>query len=540
MHFLVLLIFIYPTSQAQEVEKKNQEKVEAKKAINKEVIKAKKNDEPLLKEIHQLEGDKIKLLKKHINLIYPAKTDKNVTIDTSLTWELEKNYSNPNKGENYNGQLNNSPLSKPHYDVYFGTGADAIRKVSSGQKNRSYKPRLRYNTTYYWKVDITGSEEEVDKSLVQSFKTESKPEPEEVQAPIRYPNAFKHITTYPKSSHLGDKINAEGIQGLAHSPTNWYWTNAYWKMTKVGISEWRQRERAYIYKTEGDHLSRKVKKVGVPSYVWKRGYHHLSDPDFYKGYLYVPIEKGKYDVPGKSLPPYILVFDEDLNYLTHGVLRFHDEETGKSITSGGAWCAINPKDGLLYVSRGSGTSSSGNYSILDVYWPNIFTDLKTQKKRFKLVYRHSVKLNFRHTWNDMKVYIQGGAFSPDGLFYYVMDPKYEVGGSKKHSQSGIHVFKIDGEVGTEIIVKGKDNNSNVANHIKRVYRFPEELEGLDFVSPNEPIYKDLLSNMREIDIPSLISDTEGVTTGFILATQLSNIFREDEINLFHYQLIQKP
>lgn len=103
----------------------------------------------------QHEGDKSKILKKHINLIYPAKTDKSVAIDTALKWDVA-NYSNPDN---------------LRFDVYFGTNADAITKVSSGQINKSYEPTLDYNTTYYWKVDITGSEEEVDKSLVYSFKT---------------------------------------------------------------------------------------------------------------------------------------------------------------------------------------------------------------------------------------------------------------------------------------------------------------------------------------------------------------------------------
>jgi len=355
-----------------------------------------------------------------------------------------------------------------------------------------------------------------------------------------YPNAFKQITTYPSGSHLGDKVRSEGVQGLAHSPTNWYWTTASWKVTMDGF-----KEESYIYKMQADHMSRKVLKEGVPSDIWGNGWHHLSDPDYYKGYLYVPIEKGKEEVPDRSLPPLILIYDEDLKFLGSAPLSFYDHENDRNMTSGGAWCAINPVNGLLYVSRGSGRGSQSNYSTLDVYEPILDVDAETQGAVFRLYYRHSVKLNFRGNW-DAVTYIQGGAFSPDGLFYYVMDPKYKY---DEHSQSGVHVFEINGEIGTEVIVKGKaeyddvliDNDSEVeANHIRRTYRLPYELEGLDFVSPNEEIYKDLLTNMRGINVPSLIKDTDGVTTGFLLLTRLTNILgAEDEVNLFHYQLIKK-
>ncbi len=365
-----------------------------------------------------------------------------------------------------------------------------------------------------------------------------------------YPNSFRHIATYPKESHLGDKVHSEGIQGLAHSPNNWYWTRASWKMTK----DWK-KEESYIYKMQPNHMSRRIKVAGVPSEIWNLGWHHLSDPDYYKGYLYVPIEKGKENVPSHSLTPLILIYDEDLNYLGSAPLSYYDSETGRTMTSGGAWCAINPTNGLLYVSRGSGNGSNSNYSVLDVYDPILDVEAETQAAVFRLFYRYSVKLNFRNNW-DARTYIQGGVFSPEGLFYYVMDPKFKY---DLHSQSGVHVFEINGEIGTEIIVEGRGAIDDItreltnpvlgameeiiapdASHIKRTYRLPYELEGLDFVSPNERIYHNLLSNMRDIDVQNLIEQTGGVTTGFLLLTRLSNDFgEEDEVNLFHYQLIKK-
>lgn len=128
----------------------NAQIVKSKEAIKTKQINRKKDNslKPLT--------PKLLLLKKKIELISPSNKVINVALNTNLLWETESN-------------TNGDELS---FDVYFGTEAEPITKVSSGQIEKSYTPTLEYNTTYYWKVVITSSTEETDKSVVWSFKTE--------------------------------------------------------------------------------------------------------------------------------------------------------------------------------------------------------------------------------------------------------------------------------------------------------------------------------------------------------------------------------
>ncbi len=128
----------------------NAQIIKSKEAIKtKAIIKIK--SEPKIK----LEP-KIILLRKNIDLIFPTNKAINVALNTTLSWEAEISA---------NGNVLN-------FDVYFGTETDPTTKVSFGQTHKSYTPTLVYNTTYYWKVVITDSTEETDKSVVWSFKTD--------------------------------------------------------------------------------------------------------------------------------------------------------------------------------------------------------------------------------------------------------------------------------------------------------------------------------------------------------------------------------
>lgn len=124
------------------------------------VIKSKETIKPNVKIKTKREAkimiDRKLLLKKTISLISPTNKATNIALNATLSWETEINT---------NGDALN-------FDVYFGTEADPTTKISSGQTHKSYTPTLMYNTTYYWKVVITDSTEETDKSVVWSFKTD--------------------------------------------------------------------------------------------------------------------------------------------------------------------------------------------------------------------------------------------------------------------------------------------------------------------------------------------------------------------------------
>jgi hypothetical protein len=373
----------------------------------------------------------------------------------------------------------------------------------------------------------------------------------------RVPTKFKEVITYPHNSELGN-IHSEGLQGLAHSRKYWFMTNVYYK-GKASIKN-PIYENGCIYKLPGNRLDHSIKKLKINGIanpyadlkkVWARGYHHLSDPDFYDGFLYVPITKGKYRVPKQDLCPIILLFDEDLKYHGRAYLRTSlKDKNGRPIFSGGAWTAINPKDKCLYVSRGSGNGSApgSTYTLLDVYERIIRKNKAGEVVTFNLKYKHTVTLQFNMRW-DQRTYTQGGDFSNQGLFFYVMDPKSK---NKFHQASGVHTFKIVKEkvgpnkyrhVGKELYIMGKNNKKQKVNFIHRKYKRSSrnlivkrvttsswELEGLDYVSPREPIYRNMMKKINWAKEDRLNP------LGYLLVTHLDNEADEDDIKIYHYRL----
>ena len=177
-------------------------------------------------------------------------------------------------------------------------------------------------------------------------------------------------------------------------------------------------------------------QASLPGVLKDAGYNHFSDGDYvWNGkYLYVPVTG-----PG---PAAILVYDSDLNLRYWG----HLSEEGP----GGAWLAINERDGMLYTSVGQGST----FGTIHIYDPTIEQSPTTglglrpyvpgdisSFQNAQLPYKGSVELKFAtpHTeqwWNG--AWVQGGDFDDQGILYYVLDHSAE----KNSPDTGIHVFNF--------------------------------------------------------------------------------------------------
>lgn len=189
-----------------------------------------------------------------------------------------------------------------------------------------------------------------------------------------FPQAFHQSSEYPFD---GAYDYTEDIQGVAHSHDgHWYITRQYaaYKLP-VGRPLGASWQATAV--------------TGIPAPLG--AYNHMGDADFYNGRLYVPME---------GSTPAIAVFDSDLNYLTHTFIPGAVDAP---------WCAINPVDGLLYVSSFSNVSQVRKFQM---QWVNGYMSLtEAGVVDLKDAYGNPIMLDR----------IQGGAFSPKGHLYLVMD-----------------------------------------------------------------------------------------------------------------------
>jgi hypothetical protein len=297
------------------------------------------------------------------------------------------------------------------------------------------------------------------------------------------PTRFVFREKNPENSDLGD-ISETEIQGIAHSKTHWYISN-----------------KGTIYKTPKNRFESIVKKVDLSNIQGQLGcgfYDHFGDMDFYEGLLYVATT-GK----NGSLP-IVVVFDENLNFKKYAYFPPNKQ-------CGAGWVAINPVTGYLY--------SSSPYRELHVYDRNfssgsILTSL------------YDVSLDFKYgapsenEWG--KVWNQGGAFSPNGVFYYVLDHQED----ENCSYTGIHAFLIHGRYSSEITIRGKNNKDENVN-------FMNEKCDPDWDNTDTEVFCGD-RNCRKWEFEGIAIWNLGAGDGQIHMLQLKNHYDDDKVHLFHY------
>lgn len=216
----------------------------------------------------------------------------------------------------------------------------------------------------------------------------------------------RFLGDYPKDREPGWSSEC---QGVTHDDSFWYITQKD-RLWKFPVSFDLNRDVWPAVK------SGMVKYVGIPDILRNQGYNHFGDLDYFKGYLFIPVEEKDYRKPAK-----IAVFRaQDLTFVAEANL-----DAGQGGTHAMA-CAINPRDGQLYVSQFRHNDDS-SIRVL-VYRQEI--------RGNQLILNYIRKVTFFGE-DGRTLYpkrIQGLAFSRDtGLLYLVSDTG---------SSGGIFIFDL--------------------------------------------------------------------------------------------------
>ncbi|TKB69809.1 MAG: hypothetical protein E8D45_13580 [Nitrospira sp.] len=308
------------------------------------------------------------------------------------------------------------------------------------------------------------------------------------QTPATSFSRIDYLGNYP--SHRSPGWSNE-LQGLAHDLQNWFIT---------------QKDTLWKFPVTHD-LNRAVSKAapppgvrwsGIPASLKQAGYDHFGDLDQYGGFLFIPLEG--------SQKPRIAVFRTyDLSFVGSFVL------TGR--TQAG-WCALRlESDGLyLYMSNNviDGANPIFRYRV-DLR--QLHANPANTAGAFQFV--NSVALYQGSTSLNIKPYLQGGEFSPDGSHLFLINGKASDFNAK---DGGIWVFR---GAPFQFVTKSTDQ-SNAGSFI---YEFHpgwskyEEPEGLTF---------------WELDG----GQAPGLPGGQLHVILLDNDSRGDEIFIKHYRLVR--
>lgn len=237
-------------------------------------------------------------------------------------------------------------------------------------------------------------------------------------------------------------------QGVANDGNYWYFTQD----TKLWIS-----------------LGKKMIYQQIPKEMQKLGFNHMGDLDYYKGKLYVPLE-------GERYPPRILIYrtqgPKAPIYLSSAELTHFKTKEEIVPNKYSPWCAINPKNRLLYTSE---------FSTKFVY---VYKVTITASEKLELQPLGNFSLFNKRGESIGLPRIQGGVFSPNtGHLYLVCDTKW--GG----------IMGFDMITGRLAFQKGVnyDPREKGLQH--------EELEGIDFCNtPFGQIHLIMLQNEEGIGV----------------------------------------
>lgn len=224
----------------------------------------------------------------------------------------------------------------------------------------------------------------------------------------------KYLGNYPSDRKTGWN---EDLQGVAHDLNNWYFTQKI-KIWKFPIS------RDLKKSISKNNLPTGIKSVTMLNRLRKRGYNHFGDLVQYKGYLFIPVEAEK---GTNTKNPLLVVYKAStLTYI--GAARLlHQTKAG--------WCAVNPENGLLYSSNNHLTRENQLISYNIDFRALQSNKLDIQYQGIKKLYGEDGKLV------KMKRYIQGGTFSSEGKFIFLLNGRES--SATPAGKGGIWIFDTE-------------------------------------------------------------------------------------------------
>lgn len=255
------------------------------------------------------------------------------------------------------------------------------------------------------------------------------------------PNRIDYLGNFPKERQSGW---SEKLQGVANNENYWFFTqvNRLWKFP---VSHDLNDKVTAPNPSKGILMSR------IPSAL--QGYDHFGDLDYYRGYLFIPVE-------GKGKTPRIAVFKaSSLDYVDSYPLE-NQRQAG--------WVAIDPISGLLYTSNNH--IDQDNNPILIYKF-----DLERLQQGDLKLSRHSNFYLRNEQGNKiaLKPYLQGGVFSSDGQTLYLVNGKAKDFDTK---DGGIWAFNANN--GRKVMKSGQGGEFKFEFH-PGAFKY-EEPEGITY------------------------------------------------------------
>lgn len=271
-----------------------------------------------------------------------------------------------------------------------------------------------------------------------------KPIPQQQGKPINI-SKIEYLGNFPSGRNNGW---SEKLNGVANDANNWFFTQEE-RLWKFPVSHDLNK------KVTEPHPSAGILRIGIPNEL--KGYNHYGDLDYYRGFLFIPIE-------GDGKIPRIAVFKaSNLAYIDSYPLKWN----GKAQQQAG-WVAIHPESGLLYTSNNTIEQNSNPILIYKFDFERL--------KQGKLVLNAHSNLYLKDENNNrikMKPYLQGGVFSSNGENLYLVNGKAKDFDSK---DGGIWVFNANN--GKKIKKSSQSGNFKFEFH-PGVAKY-EEPEGITF------------------------------------------------------------
>ena len=198
-------------------------------------------------------------------------------------------------------------------------------------------------------------------------------------------SAYAFLGDYPEDSAPGWTNN---VQGVATSGTHWFFSGAKLEgLWKIPLT----------HDLDADIDDGQMPHAGVPPPFSQVEKPHMGDLDYFEGMLFVPFEG--------TDPKRIMLFRaSDLVFLG----------TGNVTQSDCPWCAVNPRNRLLY-------SSHFDTDHLNVYRMTLATNASGGVAGLQLEFLYNFELRNSEGARLPIARVQGGSFSPSGHLYLVSD-----------------------------------------------------------------------------------------------------------------------
>jgi hypothetical protein len=309
----------------------------------------------------------------------------------------------------------------------------------------------------------------------------------------------------PKDSELGN-VESELINGIAHSDKYWFWSNQSGVQRvprSSGFTNWdKSVDIPLSIRAWDDYIPATETEPDMS--VHYLGYDHYGDCDFYNGKLYIPLTSHD------GYPPILLVYDENLNLLQWGKLGH----------GGGAWVAVNPVEGKLYTSDSfktlkiydldTFTKYTGNTGTVNNIGLGYFGEINT--------FFTNAPGRFNSWWND--AWVQGGAFGPNGVFYYVVDHATD----EDSDYTGVHAFEMTplpvlALSNTDVLIDAPAYEIDLSGSFMHI-TYDSWMNGLD-------------SRNGELEGVDVLTESDHYE---ILVQYLHNEADDDDVSLYHYEV----